>query len=139
MISFKDPILRDQIKLHEGARNRPYTDTRGKITIGIGRNLTDCGISDEEREFLYTNDLKKAIHDVELYYPWVGKLSINRQMVVVEMCFNLGIEKLRSFHNTMLAIAHMDFELAAEEMLESLWATQVGQRAKDLATQMRHG
>jgi lysozyme len=127
------------MKLHEGIKLMPYMDTKGKLTIGVGRNLHDRGITKDEADMLLENDLRSACIDVELYFPWVGRLSRDRQMVYVNMCFNMGISKLRDFKKMHMATASGDFEAAAKEMLDSSWSRQVGNRSFQLAEMMRHG
>ncbi len=139
MISYKDSELKDQLKAHEGFRLRPYRCTAGKLTIGVGRNLESRGISKDEAELMLENDILIAVSEIELYFPWVGKLSKSRQLVVVDMCFNMGIGRLRGFKKMLTAIAMGDFDRAATEMLDSTWANQVGARATRLSTMMRQG
>lgn len=130
--------LRAQLMLHEGVRRFPYTDTVGKLTIGVGRNLTDVGISNAEALVLLDNDLDACIHDL-VTFPWFLELDAVRQRVLVDMRFNLGPTGLRTFRNTLAAVARRDYEAAAKGMLQSLWAKQVGGRAIRLATMMRAG
>lgn len=139
MISHTDSELKDLLKIHEGFKLLPYEDTVGKLTIGVGRNLTDRGITKFEAELMLENDLKVAIGEIELYFPWVGRFSRPRQLAMIDMCFNMGIRKLRGFKKMLIAAASQDFDLAAKEMLDSAWAVQVGARATTLADMMRRG
>lgn len=139
MISYSDADLKALIEKDEGRKRKPYFDTKGKCSIGVGRNLTDRGLSDAEIDFLFENDLRMAVNDVEFFFPWAGKLSRPRQMVLVDMCFNLGVSKLRGFSKMLLNAAHGDFEKAADEMLDSEWAHEVGERARLLSEMMRRG
>ena len=131
--------LRRQIRLHEGERLKVYKCTAGKLTIGVGRNLEDRGISVEESNMLLDNDL--AAFQVELLrkLPWVADLDDVRQRVLIDMAFNLGISGLLTFKNTLAAIKRGDYEKAAPMMLDSKWATQVGKRAERLSTMMLTG
>ena len=131
--------LRRQIRLHEGERLKVYKCTAGKLTIGVGRNLEDRGISIEESNMLLDNDL--AAFQVELLrkLPWVADLDDVRQRVLIDMAFNLGISGLLTFKNTLAAIKRGDYEKAAPMMLDSKWATQVGKRAERLSTMMLTG
>ncbi len=135
--------LAEQLKRDEGLRLHPYSDTVGKVTIGIGRNLTDVGISAEEADYLLQNDIFRAQRDLRMRFPWVSGMSDVRRAVLENMTFNMGIAGLEKFHKMLLAAASGDWEEAAAEMLDSLWATQVGkepgQRAWRLAEQMRTG
>lgn len=131
--------LQKQLVLHEGCRLKPYRCTGGKLTIGIGRNLDDAGISRDEAMLLLRNDMARAIGAVRTELPWVDKLDDVRQRVLVDMAFNLGIDGLLAFKNTLAAVASGDYDRAATEMLNSRWAGQVGERARRLARMMRTG
>lgn len=135
--------LKDQLRIHEGRRKYPYEDTVGKITIGIGRNLTDVGLRQTEIEFLLDNDVDDALDDIDRECPWFAALSERRQLVVADMVFNLGIAKFLEFKRTIAAIKVGHWSAAADNMLESRWARQVGkapgQRAAVLAEMMRAG
>ena len=130
--------LRVQIIAHEGLRLKPYTDTVGKLTIGCGRNLSDVGITYDEAMVLLDHDLDTAINDCASF-PWFLALDPVRQRVVVDMRFNLGPTKLRGFARTLKAISDKRYGDAADAMLASKWAKQVGRRAQRLARMMRTG
>lgn len=131
--------LADQLALHEGRRLKPYVDTVGKLTIGVGRNLTDRGISLSESNVLLHNDIDVVIHQLNEKLPWWKKMNRVRRLVLADMCFNLGIGRLLLFENTLAAMRRGDYELAATEMLSSKWAKQVGSRATRLSEMMRTG
>lgn len=133
--------LCEQLKLHEGLRLKPYRCTAGKLTIGIGRNLDDRGISEAEAMFLLQNDLQECIADAEAIIGsqvW-GGLSEARKRCLVDMRFNLGGRGLRSFKNTLQAVREGRYADASRGMLNSKWAGQVGRRAKTLAQMMLEG
>ncbi|MFZ9654660.1 MAG: glycoside hydrolase family protein [Limnohabitans sp.] len=132
-------LLQKQLILHEGVRLKPYRCTAGKLTIGIGRNLDDVGISQEEALGLLRNDIARALSAVRIELPWFDRLDDIRQRVVVDMAFNLGIDGLLAFKQTLAAVASGDYDRAATEMLNSRWAAQVGERARRLARMMRTG
>lgn len=130
-------LAADWILRHEGLRLRPYVDTVGKTTIGVGRNLTDCGISREEALFLFRNDLEKAVALVENRFgPYLEAMGPRRVAVLIDMAFNLG-NKLLSFNKFREAIKAGNYSEAANQMLKSRWAEQVGARARFLASVMR--
>lgn len=131
--------LRDMLIEHEGLRLKPYKDTVGKITIGIGRNLTDNGISEAEAMMMLDNDIQVAIASLRRNLPWFDKLDPSRQLVLGNMCYNMGWPKLSAFKQTLNFIQNGSYELAAGAMLDSLWARQVGDRARDLADIMKTG
>jgi len=129
--------LRDQLVRHEGVRLKPYTDTVGKLTVGVGRNLTDKGISREEAYLLLDNDILEAQTAVIKALPWAVELDRPRFEILVNMAFNLGIAGLLKFERFLAAVQEGSWELAAVEMLNSKWAKQVGHRADELAVMMR--
>lgn len=126
-----------QLERHEGCVLKPYKDTVGKLTIGIGRNLDDVGISRDEAYYLASNDIDSAEKTCMKNITGYLRLSENRQLVLLNMCYNLGIGRLLGFKNTLAAIAAGNYDLAAAGMLASKWAEQVGDRAKELAEIMR--
>ena len=129
--------LREQLKRDEGVVLTPYRDSVGKLTIGVGRNLDDVGISQAEADFLLDNDIDRTRFSILDRAPWANSLSECRQAVVVNMVFNLGIGGFLKFKNTIAALKRGAWETAARGMLDSKWATQVGPRAHRLAKQMR--
>jgi lysozyme len=131
--------LTRQLKGDEAIRLKPYRDTVGKLTIGIGRNLDDDGISENEAELLLWNDLSRTVSDLKTHLPWTMQLDEPRQGVVVNMTFNMGIGRLMQFKIMLGALQSGDYEKAAEEMGNSLWAEEVGARAQRLMVQMRTG
>lgn len=131
--------LAQQLKKHEGLRLKPYTDTVGKLTLGIGRNLEDKGITEQEALFMLNNDVDYFYSKLCQRIGWMKKLDDARQNVLVNMAFNLGIAGLMTFKKMLLACEHGNFKIAATEMLNSKWAEQVGYRANELAEQMRTG
>lgn len=128
---------KERIKQHEGFRGKPYRCTAGKLTIGYGRNIEDNGITEAEASFLLDNDLKRCEAECRQAFSWFDNLDDIRQGVIVEMDFNLGLKKFLSFKKMLAACEKKDYELATREMLDSLWARQVGQRAKILADLMK--
>lgn len=134
-------IVSPLLQRHEGVRKHPYTCTAGKLTIGIGRNLTDRGLSQDEIQYLFTNDLRIAETDAmtAVGYSTYTSLSPARQAVLIDMAFNLGLARLSSFKQTLLAVKEGRYNDAADAMLQSKWATQVGERARTLARMMRTG
>jgi lysozyme len=132
-------IASEQLRRDEGYREKPYTDTVGKLTIGIGRNLDDVGLSQEECEFLYANDLERAVDTARRFVPKFDLLSETRKAVVVNMAFTLG-GRLSEFVKFLAAVDSGRYPAAADEMLDSKWARQQApNRARRLAGQMREG
>ena len=124
---------------HEGLRLKPYRDAESKLTIGVGRNLDDEGITRAEALMLLDNDIATVRRDVTRAFPWFPGLDPVRKDVVLTMVFNLGLPGFRRFEKTIAAIRAGDWENAAREMLRSRWASQVGKRATELAAMMERG
>ena len=127
-------LLRD-----EGSRDRPYRDTVGKLTIGIGHNLDDVPISPRAIRVLWEDDIEAHWRGLQRALPWVLTLDPLRQRVLLNMAFNLGVPGLLAFKTTLEHVRAGRFDRAADAMLHSLWAKQVGARAQRLAAQMRTG
>lgn len=132
-------LIHRLIRLHEGLRLHPYVCTAGKITVGYGRNLTDRGLSRVEAELLLAHDLTRTERELRDAYPWVARLDVVRYAVLVDMHFNLGGEKFAQFTRTLSMIEAGDYAGAAGAMLQSRWASQVGERARRLAAMMATG
>ncbi len=131
--------LKEQLLRYEGLSLIPYQCTQGKMTIGIGRNLIDKGISLEEAEYLLNNDIHETYKLVTANIPVFSKLDEPRKLILLDMAFNLGVTGLTKFKNMLSALESSDYQRAAEEMLDSRWATQVGRRAQELAIKMIEG
>lgn len=139
MIDKNDPLLQMQLKLDEGVRAFPYRDSVGKLTIGVGRNLDDRGISAEEIDVLLSNDIKYALEAAQRSLSFFDRLSDERQRVVVNMIFNLGLPRFLGFQRMIKCLECDDYLGASREMLDSKWSNQVGIRAQRLAQKMRRG
>lgn len=126
------------IKKHEGLRLKPYKCSAGKITIGYGRNLEDNGISAYEAEQMLFNDIQKCYTDLVKLSCW-NKLDEARKAVLLDMCYNIGIARLKTFKKMLAALEVGAYNRAAKEMLDSKWAFQVKTRATELAEIMKKG
>ena len=134
-----ETMLADMLIRHEGMRHKPYRCSAGKFTIGVGRNLDDNGISDDEAMFMLRNDIARVGREVERALDYFVTLTLNRQLVLLDMCFNLGVSRLLGFKRMLAALKAGDYDKATVEMLDSKWAKQVGTRATELAAMMRGG
>ncbi|MEK7891230.1 glycoside hydrolase family protein [Burkholderia contaminans] len=130
--------LKAELTRDEDRRYRIYTDTVGKVSGGIGRNLTDKGFRDSEIDLMYQNDIADTEAWLDRNLPWWRTLDPVRQRVLMNMAFNMQ-GRLLGFRNFLAAAQRADWNVAAAEMLDSLWARQVGDRAKRLASMMRSG
>lgn len=151
--------LEVELTRDEGKRLKTYKDTKGKWTIGIGHNLSDCGsvpltrtvqdilangINEAEVDRFFEHDIAITERDLDRYIPWWRSLDPVRQRVLLNMCFNMGWgagtpHGLHTFVNTLGMIQRKEYSRAADAMLLSLWAKEVGMRAHRLADMMRNG
>jgi lysozyme len=132
------PALRAQLTRHEGRRLFPYVDTVGKVTIGVGRCLTDRGISEEECDLLLETDIY-ACFDILAKWPWLGELDPVRQQVLFNMRFNLGFGGFADFHDLISALKVPDYVAAVQAMRSSKLARQVPARMGELIAMMERG
>ena len=132
------------LKDFEGLRYKPYDDKDGqeffpgdmlvgKLTIGWGRNLTDRGISHDEAELMFQNDIEQATHDANKL-PWFGDLDAVRQDVIVMLCFNMGLGGLLTFKRMIASLVQCQWHQAAWELSNSEWKNQVGKERHDKLT-----
>jgi lysozyme len=131
--------LEDQLIDHEGLELSLYKCTGDKWTIGVGRNLDDRGITEDEARYLLKNDIAIVEEELLRNKPSVADLDGVRQRILVDMGFNLGIPTLLKFQNMWTAIEDEDWIEASEQMLDSRWAKQTGRRAIRLADAMKTG
>lgn len=143
-----DETLLAELRHDEGSVPYAYKDSLGYLTIGVGRMIDQAkggGLSPDEIDYLLANDVKRSMADLDKALPWWRNLSEPRQRVLVNMCFNLGIGSsalgsgLLGFKNTLAMIQVGDYDGAADGMLHSRWARQVGDRAMRLSAMMRKG
>lgn len=160
MIKYDRANFVENLVHHEGLVLQVYQDTLGIDTIGVGRNLQDRGISDEELAemglpnieavyeqgitndnaiYLACNDIVIVEEELAAAHPCVLELDAERQLVLMDMAFNMGVPRLKNFKNMWAAIHEQDFETASKEMLDSRWSKQVGRRSMILAAKMRNG
>ena len=133
--------LLDLVKLHEGVVSHAYEDSRGYLTIGVGRLIDQKlggGLSEDEINYLLANDIKRC-EDEAMLYPFYAKLDEARKAVIISMLFNLGKPNFDKFQNFQAALLVGDYRLAAAEMLRSRWAEQVKGRAVELSKMMESG
>ena len=156
--------LREQIQFDEGFRADPYPDFKGDadrekvrglwrafleaggtVAVGYGRNLSTNPLTGEEAGYLLNNDLQRVEGEVLGALPWVNGLDAPRRAVILNMAYNLGTGSsarrmgLLGFPRMLEALKKGDYQIAADEMLDSRWAGQVGERATRLARQMVSG
>jgi lysozyme len=120
--------LRADLTLDEGSRLKPYTDTVGKITIGIGRNLTDDGISLAEAQAMLANDINRVTAELDANASWWRLMSEPAQRVLANLCFNMGWGSLAQFTTFLGYMRQHDYAAAARDLQGTAWYGQVGER-----------
>ena len=134
--------LKDQLKIDEGVKYEIYNDHLGYATFGIGHLITASDpeygmpvgtpVSEERVNEVFKLDVEKFISETEKVFPKLTELPDTIQLVLVNMCFNLGAPRLSKFHKFIAAINNSEWIEAAVEMMDSRWARQVGPRAERL-------
>lgn len=131
-----------QLKGDEGVIPHAYQDHLGYWTIGVGRLIDGRkggGLRSEEISFLLNNDIDDRIEALTRRLPWFQNLDDARKGVLLNMSFQMGVEGLLGFENTLALIRDGKYENAAHAMLQSKWARQTPERAQRMAEQMRSG
>jgi len=124
----------------EGEVLTAYPDHLGYLTIGVGRLIDKRkggGITPEESAYLLANDIMRKSMDLDSRLPWWKGLSDARRGVLLAMAFQMGIDGLLGFKNTLELVRSGHYDKAADGMLQSMWAKQTPERAKRMSEQMR--
>lgn len=134
--------LRTQLRRDEGEKLYAYKDHLGYYTIGIGRLIDKAkggGITQAESAYLFENDVARIQADLDRRLPWWRELDQARQGVLLNMAFQMGVDGLLGFKNTLAMVKAGNYSDAAKGMLQSLWARQTPERALRLSNQMKEG
>ena len=145
-------ILLARLPRTEGRKARPYKDIVGKWTVGVGHNISDKGLpgyavedllnfgqlTDKSIDRLLADDVDEVLRDTSTIKCF-DALTNARKSVLADMVFNMGLGSVLGFVNTLNFISQGKFSEAADQMLKSKWAEQVGNRAIELAKIMRDG
>ena len=134
-----NPKLRQLLIRHEGLRLKPYLDTEGKTTIGVGRNLTDNGISEAEAMVLFYNDVTVAVTQLQSIFPGYNDWTEARRNAMADMMFQLGASRFSGFVKMIASIMEGNWTVAASEMRNSRWYQQVPVRVEELAEMVEEG
>ena len=126
-------LLAIRLEKEEGRREKPYTDSVGKMTVGVGRNLTDRGLRDSEIDLMLKNDIDEAYIECEKSFSWFSEQPGRAKIVLIDMAFNMGMPALKGFKNMLKYFERRMYISAAAELIASKYAKQVGKRADDLA------
>lgn len=119
-------VLASQLTIDEGDKLKPYIDTRGKMTIGRGHNLTDRGISQRVSDFIFAEDLDEALHDCQAL-PYWNQITPVSQCVVANLVFNMGLATLKTFFKFNRLMSQQKYIEAAHDLTSTLWFKQVQQ------------
>lgn len=128
--------LRAELVEDEGSRSRAYTDTRGNVTVGIGRNLTGKGLSMGEIDFLYINDVSDCCTSLDTNVGWWRDLADAQQRVMLNLCFNMGWQGLNEFKNFLYYMQRHEFSNAAVELQNSDWWHEIGERGPRMVARL---
>lgn len=125
--------LKKQLVVHEGLELKPYKCTANKTTIGVGRNIEEVGISEDEAMYLLNNDIKNVVAQCQATFSWFDALTDIRKEAIINLVFNMGLSTFCKFKKTISYMEQGLYELAGTELLDSNYARQVGQRSVDVA------
>lgn len=145
MIDPKDlPKLKAMLERHEGRKNKPYLDSEGYATIGVGHKLTKFDKiteiwTEEDIDKVFLEDYKTARRLLEINCPWVQDFDSCRHCALVDFVFNVGVGTLMKFKKSLKALESHDWITAKDELLNSKWAKQVKGRAKEIAYMIETG
>tara|TARA_R110000823_G_C15606811_1_gene465990 strand:- start:12 stop:455 length:444 start_codon:yes stop_codon:yes gene_type:complete len=144
----KDKLIEELIK-DEGYSYEIYLDHLGYPTFGVGHLVLEkdeeygkpvgTPVSEERIKECLSNDIEIVCNELNRNMEWWQDLNDTRQRVLANMAFNLGLPRLSKFVKFLKAVQDSDWEKASEEMMDSKWATQVGDRAKRLKIKMLKG
>ena len=141
MVTFMSQLV-ETLKRHEGVKAFAYQCTADKTTIGVGRRVDEdggIGLSDDEIEYLLLNDIERCDAELGNAYDWYRSLTKPRRDAMINLCFNLGLTRLRGFVKALEAMSRGQYDVAADEFMDSRWATQVGDRAVEVTELIRTG
>jgi lysozyme len=140
-------LLDVELRRDEGVSYVEYIDSLGNPSCGVGHNLNASPLpagwtfplTDDQVTALENHDLSVTFASLNLHLPWWTNLDPVRQRVIANMCFNMGIAKLLGFQQTLASTQVGQYVVASTEMLQSIWANQVGERAQRLSQAMKTG
>jgi len=120
--------LVDMVAQNEGFRGRPYRDSRGYVTVGYGFCLDVWPLSEREARVILEMRLRDVLDELS-HQPWFRALDESRQRAIADMTYNIGLAGVLTFHDMLSALEDEEWDRAANAMLDSEWAGQVGERA----------
>ena len=134
--------LIEMLRRHEGVRSHAYKCSEEMITVGVGRNIDEnggLGLSEDEIDYLLENDITRVRQELTDTYFWFPALNEARQDAMIDISFNLGQTRLRGFVKAVEAMSREQFDIAADEFMDSRWSQQVGNRAVEVTEMIRTG
>ena len=133
--------LINMLKRHEGVRDKVYMCSAGYETIGVGRNISESGLglSNDEIEYLLKNDIERCRNELLGEYDWFKDLDSVRQDAMIDLSFNIGQTKLRTFVKALGHMATGNYGEAGQEFYRSRWAEQVGDRSLEVCQMISSG
>jgi lysozyme len=133
--------LEKQLDDHEGRKKKVYRCSAGYLTIGVGRNLEDRGLSDDEITYLLKNDVKTEVDALTRNLTFFSSLNEARQDAFINLSFNMGIKRLLGFKKTIALAAQGKWSECADELLDSKWARSdvAPWRSLEISEQIRTG
>ncbi len=123
----------EQLKIHEGYKPAVYKCTAGVDTIGIGFAIKDLNLSEEVCELILTEKLEALEERFEKKFDWFQESPVEVRNVMLNMAYQLGFAGFCKFKKTIAYLEEAEWEKASEEMLDSKWAKQTPNRAKELS------
>jgi lysozyme len=134
--------LIEMLRRHEGVRSHAYKCSEDMVTVGVGRNIDEnggLGLSEDEIDYLLENDIARVRQELTDTYFWFPALNEARQDAMIDISFNLGQTRLRGFVKAVEAMSREQFDIAADEFMDSRWSQQVGNRATEVTEMIRTG
>ena len=129
--------LLKRIKHHEGYRKSVYQCTEGYDTIGYGFAIKDLEMDEDIAEEILIRKVEKLIKRVRSKFDWLDSVPHEVQGVLVEMSYQMGLSGVSKFKKALHAMQMFQWKLAATELLDSRWAKQTPNRAKELSDIIR--
>ena len=130
--------LLESIKKHEGFVEHVYDDSLGIPTIGYGFAIKDLVLDEDIAEDILIRKLERLKRNANSRFRWLEDMPVVVQEVILNMCYQLGVTGVSKFRRAISAFQEGDWDEAANEMLDSLWARQTPNRAKELSNIVRN-
>lgn len=139
--------LKNLVSAHEGGHMlKMYEDSKGILTVGVGHNIEERGISQAVSELMFEEDLQITVDECSQRFSWFNDMGEVRQAAIVDMVFNMGMPTFRTFTNTISYLSNRSYLSASMEMLrgtgpegKSKWYNDVGSRALTISKMVETG